>query len=120
MLVGAIPVISAGVAVVSARRAIAALKDPEGTFTTKALAVALALADAVSIVFPVSGTIANIGLVITAVGLAFNEQSSLSLSSLSLSLSLSPSKPATTSPRRRPPVSDLLTTWKRRGQALRA
>jgi len=93
VLVGAIPVISAGVAIVSARRAIAAVKDPEGTLTTKSLAIARALADATSVVFPVVGTLANIGLVITAVGLAFNEQRALATSTPSL-----PAAPATGPP----------------------
>jgi hypothetical protein len=74
VLVGAIPVISAGIAVISARRAVAACKDPQATITTKALAVGRALADATCVVFPVIGTLANIGLVLAAVGLAVSEK----------------------------------------------
>ncbi|HEY1098665.1 MAG TPA: hypothetical protein VGF99_07045, partial [Myxococcota bacterium] len=61
-LVGAIPVVSGAVAVVSAKRAYEALRDPDGSFTTRSLAVARALADATTVVLPLIGTIANIGI----------------------------------------------------------
>lgn len=69
-LLVAIPVISGAVAVASARRAIGVIRDDGASRGDKALAVARALADATAVVFPLAGTIANISLVLAAVGLA--------------------------------------------------
>lgn len=70
-LLGAIPVVSGAVAVISARRAVKELRSPEASTTSKVLAVGRALADATCVVLPLVGTLANIGLVMGGLGLAW-------------------------------------------------
>lgn len=77
VLLTAVPVISTGVAVVSARRALKTLRDVAAPFATKALAVARALADATTIFLPLIGTLANLALVGAAVAVAKREARNL-------------------------------------------
>jgi hypothetical protein len=70
VLLTAIPVVSGIVAVVSARRALRTVMDKEAPKTTKLLAVARAVADAATVAFPLAGTLASMGVVAAAVGIA--------------------------------------------------
>ena len=70
VLLTAVPLVTAGVAAFSVRRAVRVVRDPEASTTEKAFAVARAAADATAVVFPVVGTVANIALVVGAVALA--------------------------------------------------
>jgi hypothetical protein len=73
VLLMAVPVISTGVAIVSARRALKTLRDATAPLANKALAVARALADATTIFFPLIGTLANLALVGAAVAVAHHD-----------------------------------------------
>lgn len=66
VLLGAVPVLSAVLAVNSARRALHTCRDKTAPAAMKFFAVTHALADAVRIVFPLAGTLANAGLVVAA------------------------------------------------------
>jgi hypothetical protein len=73
VLLAAVPVISTGVAIVSARRALKTLRDIAAPFATKALAVARAIADTTTIFLPLIGTLANLALVGAAIAVARRE-----------------------------------------------
>lgn len=66
VLLGAVPVLSAVLAINSARRALHTCRDKTAPAAMKFFAVTHALADAVRIVFPLAGTLANAGLVVAA------------------------------------------------------
>lgn len=70
VLTGAVPVVSTIVAGISARRAVAAVRDGALALTDKSLAVLRALADATTVFLPLIGTFANMALVGAAIGLA--------------------------------------------------
>lgn len=72
-LLTAVPVISTAVALVSARRALKTLRDATAPVRTKTLAVLRAIADAVTVVLPLVGTLANLALVGAAVVIARRE-----------------------------------------------
>jgi hypothetical protein len=63
-VMGAVPVVSAGLALVSARRAVKTYRDPNATPSQKLFAIGHALADAVRIVLPITGTIADAALTV--------------------------------------------------------
>ena len=62
-VLGAVPVLSATLAVASARRAVHVCRDPTASKEMKAFAVAHAVADTVRIFEPLTGTLMNAGLV---------------------------------------------------------
>ena len=68
---GALPFISAGLAVQSAWRAVRLLRDPSASGAARALATGHALADAVRVVLPLAGTLANVALVAASAGLTY-------------------------------------------------
>jgi hypothetical protein len=68
-LAGAVPVVSALIALSTAHWAYKTLKDPDASTTDKTLAVAHAISDAVRIVLPMVGTVANVALVGISLGL---------------------------------------------------
>ncbi len=63
IVLGAVPILSALLAVSSARRAIHVLRDDSASKEMKAFAVGHAIGDAVRVVFPLAGTLINVGLV---------------------------------------------------------
>lgn len=73
VLLTAVPVVSTAVALVSARRALKTVRDTTAGVRIKALAVLRALADAVTVVLPLVGTLANLALVGLAVANARHE-----------------------------------------------
>jgi hypothetical protein len=62
-VLGAVPVLSATLAVASARRALHVCHDPTASKELKAFAVTHALADTVRVIEPLTGTLMNAGLV---------------------------------------------------------
>jgi hypothetical protein len=68
-LAGAVPIVSVLLAIATARWAITRIKDPEASTTDKALAVAHAIADAVRVVFPLPGVLANVALMGVSLGI---------------------------------------------------
>jgi hypothetical protein len=62
-LVGAVPVLSTALALASARRAYHVVKDPTASREMKVFQVAHAVADAIRVVEPVTGTVINAALV---------------------------------------------------------
>lgn len=70
VLLTAIPVVSAGVALLSARRAVKTLREPDASVAEKSLAVLRAVADATAVAFPVVGTLLNVALVAGALAWA--------------------------------------------------
>ena len=65
-VLGAVPVLSAALAVASARRAVHVCTDPTASKEMKAFAVAHAVADTVRVFEPLTGTLMNAGLVAVA------------------------------------------------------
>jgi hypothetical protein len=63
VFLGAVPVISAGIALVSCKHAVDVCKDKSATKEQKAFAIGHALADLVRIVLPIPGTLMNVALV---------------------------------------------------------
>lgn len=70
-LVGAVPVLSTALAVASARRAYHVVKDPTASREMKVFQVAHAVADAIRVVEPITGTVINAALVAVAATLGW-------------------------------------------------
>lgn len=68
VLLGAVPVVSALLAISTARWAYKIVKDPNESKFRKLIAVGHAIADAVRVVFPLPATLANLGLLLAALG----------------------------------------------------
>jgi hypothetical protein len=68
---GALPFVSAALAVQSAVRAWRVFKNPESTRLQKALALGHVAADSVRVAFPVIGTLANVALVGVTAGISY-------------------------------------------------
>lgn len=68
---GALPFISAALAVQSAVRAWRTFKNPEATRLQKALAAGHAVADGVRVAFPLAGTLANVALIGVTAGVSY-------------------------------------------------
>lgn len=66
IFLGAVPLISGAIALVSCRRAVKVCKNKSASKEQKAFAVAHATADLVRIVLPIPGTLMNVGLVIAS------------------------------------------------------
>lgn len=60
---GAVPVISALIALATVRWTLRVLRDPSSTKTEKALAVAHSISDGLRVLFPIAGTLGNAALV---------------------------------------------------------
>ena len=67
---GALPFVSAALAVQSAVRAVKVFRSPDATRVDKALAAGHAVADAIRVGLPLVGTLANVGLVAVSAGIA--------------------------------------------------
>lgn len=67
---GALPLVSAALAVQSAVRAVKVFRSPDATRVDKALAAGHAVADAIRVGMPLVGTLANVGLVAVSAGIA--------------------------------------------------
>lgn len=63
ILIGAVPILSAALALQSARRAVHVCRDEAAPTSMKVFAVAHAISDAVRVAFPLAGTLANVALV---------------------------------------------------------
>jgi hypothetical protein len=70
---GAVPVISALIALASARWALKLLRDPEASRLQRSFAVAHAISDALRVVFPLAGTLGNAALVFVSTGVGLAE-----------------------------------------------
>ena len=68
---GALPFISAGLAVQSTLRAIKTFRNPKAGKLEKALAAGHAVADAVRVAFPLAGTLANVALIGVTAGISY-------------------------------------------------
>ncbi|HEU5059520.1 MAG TPA: hypothetical protein VFU21_23460 [Kofleriaceae bacterium] len=68
---GALPVVSAALAVQSAVRAWKTFRDPKATRLQKALAAGHVVADSVRVAFPLVGTLANVALVGVTAGISY-------------------------------------------------
>lgn len=63
VLLGAVPILSAALAIQSARRALHVCRDDKAPKSMKVFAVAHAISDAVRVAFPIVGTLGNVALV---------------------------------------------------------
>lgn len=71
LVAGALPVVSAALAVQSAARAIRTFRNPRATRLDKALAAGHAVADGVRVAFPLAGTLANVALIGVTAGVSY-------------------------------------------------
>ena len=70
-VLGAVPILSAGLALASVRRAVHVVRDPTASGEMKTFAVAHAIGDSTRVFFPLIGTLGNAALVLIAGGLGW-------------------------------------------------